>query len=99
MENININAVGKLFLLPHRKGNKNMENIIKIGTVIAHRKSPNIHNEIVKIYDENSKKMIDVEQYGATLSNKEHDKKVTFFYDEIVTAIKKQLVYIISNRK
>ena len=74
--------------------------IIKLGTVFAARKALNIHSEIIKIYtDGDGRKMVDVDQYGATLENKEYQKKVTFYEDEINYAIRRGIVDIILVRQ
>jgi len=71
------------------------KNTIKIGTVIVGNKSGGIHNEIVRIYTENNKRMIEVEQYRATLVNKDHNKTVVFFEKEIFSMLRKGLAHVV----
>ena len=79
-----------------------MTNIIKIGTVYAGTRTPNIHNEIVKIYDGEvngkKQKMVDVAQYGATLANKDHERNVTFTVNEIRRALRNGWAHVILAR-
>jgi len=75
-----------------------MTNVIKLGTVYAANKAPNIHNEIIRIYTDNGKQMVDVDQYGATLANKNWNKKVTFFASEIGYMLKRGLAHIVLAR-
>jgi len=75
-----------------------MASVIKTGTVFAGNKSPNVHNEIIRIYTDNGKRMADVDQYGATLANKDWSKKITFFVDEINHCLKKGLAHIVLAR-
>ena len=76
-------------------------NVIKQGTVYAGNKSANIHNEIIRIYTdtESGRKMADVDQYGATLANKEWNKKITFFVDEISYMLRRGLAHIVLVRQ
>ena len=72
-----------------------MTSVIKLGTVFAGSKSPDIHNEIIRVYTDNGKRMVDVDQYGATLANMEHNKKATFFVSEIRRSLNKGTAHIV----
>ena len=72
-----------------------MTDIIKAGTVFAGVKSGSVHNEIINVYIVNGKKMVDVEQYGATLANKGHEATVTFYYSEITRMFRKGLAHVV----
>ena len=72
-----------------------MANIIRPGTVFAGNDSPNVHNEIIRVYTDNGRQMVDVDQYGATLASKEHHKKVTFYTGEIISMLRRGLAHII----
>jgi hypothetical protein len=71
-----------------------MENIIKVGTVFAGKKSPSIHNEITKVYTDNGKKMVEVAQY----SMHAEDKTIVFFSSEITRALKIGMAHIVLAR-
>jgi hypothetical protein len=70
-------------------------NVIKLGAVFTGAKSPNVHSEIIRIYTDNGKRMVDVDQYGATLANKDWNKKATFFASEIRRALNRGTADII----
>jgi hypothetical protein len=76
-----------------------MNKVIKLGTVFAGKRAPDTHNEIVRIYEENGKKMVEVEQYGTTIANKETNRKVVFFAREITRGLKNNWIHLILARE
>ena len=74
-----------------------MASVIRLGTVFAARKAPNIHSEIIRVYTdaETGIKMVDVDQYGATLANKDWHKQITFFAAEITYALRRGILHVI----
>lgn len=76
-----------------------MTSIIKVGMVFAGRRSPNVHNEIIRIYTDNGKRMVEVDQYGATLANMDHSKKATFYVGEIRRALNRGTADIVLVRQ
>jgi hypothetical protein len=73
--------------------------VLKTGTVFAGRRSPDTHNEIIRVYTENGKKMVEVDQYGATLKNQNHQRKATFFAAEIRSALNNGNAHIVLVRR
>jgi len=72
-----------------------MKSAIKIGTVFAGKKSPNVHNEITRVYTDDGVKMVEVEQYGATLANKDHSKTVFFTESEVRYMLRNGFAHLI----
>jgi hypothetical protein len=83
-----------------------MNKAIRLGTVFAGARAPDTHNEIVKIfmsreYGHNGRyvKMVEVEQYGTTLANKETNRKVIFFAREINQMLNRGIAHLILVRE
>jgi len=74
-------------------------NIIKPGTVFAPTRNGSIHNEIIRVYTDNGRRMVEVDQYGATLETKEHHRKVVFYVREIRSALNSGLAHIVLVRR
>jgi len=72
-------------------------NVIKKGTVFAGTRSPDTHNEIIRVYTDKSgrRRMADIDQYGATLANKDHHRQVTFYVREIRQSLNRGTAHII----
>lgn len=82
-----------------------MNKVIKAGTVFANNRAPNTHNEIVKVYMSRDNlrgrnlKMVDVEQYGTTLENKDVNRKITFFASEITGGLRRGIIHLVLVRQ
>jgi len=70
-------------------------NVIKTGTVFAGARSPDTHNEIIRVYTDKGRRMVEADQYGATLANKDHHKKVIFYVREIRQSLNRGTAHII----
>ena len=73
---------------------KNTNTLVKVGTVFAGKKSPSVHNEIVRFFVENGKKYAEVEQYSKDIET----KSVIFTVAELKYIFKRDMAYVILTR-
>lgn len=66
---------------------------LQTGMVISSVKAPDTYNEIVRMYVENGKKMVEVAQFNIY----EDDKTVIFHEKEILHMLRSGLAYVINN--
>ena len=75
---------------------------LKERMVFAGSKSPNVHNEIVRIYkgdiNGKTKTLVETEQYGATLENQNHNKRVIMIATEITRVLNNRMAHIVLAR-
>lgn len=68
---------------------------LQTGMVISSVKAPDTYNEIVRMYTENGKKMVEVAQFN-TFGD---DKTVIFYEKELLHMLKRGLAYVANNWK
>lgn len=66
---------------------------LKKGMVFSSVKAPETYNEIIGIYEENGRKIVEIAQFSKT----EDYKIVRFFEKELTFSLKRGLVYIVNN--
>lgn len=68
---------------------------LKNGMVISSVKAPETYNEIVRLYTENGKKMVEISQFNIY----EDDKTIIFYEKEILYMLRRGLAYVVNNWK